>query len=234
MVTWEALEHEGPGIYDEAYLAYLRKLLLMAEKQGIAVVMDPYQDAWSRRTGGDGAPAWTLEQLGMDLEGLDDPEAGFLRKRYAAAAMFTLFFAGNAYAPETRIDGVPAQDWLQKRYLEAYGHCRRRLKHCKAITGWRTMTEPQPGFIGCRDLEEWENYAAAAFSLFKEGFSCPWKQAGVWTDGDGKPRLLKKDHFALYNNRPACFADDFLKPFLEKFIQRMGPPGMPAELTVSG
>ena len=30
IITWEALEHEGPGIYDEAYLAYLRKILLVA------------------------------------------------------------------------------------------------------------------------------------------------------------------------------------------------------------
>jgi hypothetical protein len=55
VITWEALEHEGPGIYDESYLAYLRKLLLEAEKQGISVFIDPHQDVRSRFTGGDGA-----------------------------------------------------------------------------------------------------------------------------------------------------------------------------------
>ncbi len=71
LVTWEAVEHEGPGIYDEAYLAYLRKILQAAEKEGISVFIDPHQDVWSRWTGGDGAPAWTMEKIGMDLELLD-------------------------------------------------------------------------------------------------------------------------------------------------------------------
>ncbi|MCL2192642.1 MAG: glycoside hydrolase family 5 protein, partial [Treponema sp.] len=65
VITWEALEHAGPGLYDEAYLAYLRKVLDLAAKKGISVFIDPHQDVWSRWTGGDGAPAWTLERLGM-------------------------------------------------------------------------------------------------------------------------------------------------------------------------
>jgi hypothetical protein len=58
-------------------------------------------------------------------------------------------------------------------------------------------------------------------SLFKEGYTCPWKKAGVWTDEGGEPRLLKRDHFALYQGRPVNFVDDFLSPFMERFIQRM-------------
>jgi hypothetical protein len=34
-------------------------------------------------------------------------------------------------------------------------------------------------------------------------------------------RLLKKDHFALYEGRPARFNDDFLKPFMIRFFERM-------------
>jgi hypothetical protein len=56
LITWEALEPQGPGIYDEAYLAHLRKILLAAEEWGIAVFMDPHQDVWSRWTGGTGLP----------------------------------------------------------------------------------------------------------------------------------------------------------------------------------
>jgi hypothetical protein len=58
-------------------------------------------------------------------------------------------------------------------------------------------------------------------SLFREGFSCPWKQAGVWTDRDGEPRLLRGDHFALFKGRRVQFAEDFLKPFLIRFTERM-------------
>jgi hypothetical protein len=290
VVTWEALEHAGPGIYDEAYLAYLRKILLSAEKWGISVFIDPHQDAWSRWTGGDGAPAWTLESLGMDLDRIDAVGAAITRQRYgefnksakhpegdpfprmmwpgncnryAAATLFTLFFGGNAYAPEVQIEGKSAQDWLQEHYLAAWRHCFRRLKNCAAIAGWGIMNEPHQGFIGCRDAEKAENpmipkgprpspfqtmlaasghpvkvpvyplvggisgyttFNPQALSLFKEGFVCPWKQAGVWTDeGDGA-HIVRKDHFAAYQGRPANFIEDFLKPFMLRFIETMKEP----------
>ena len=284
VITWEALEHQGPGIYDEAYLAYLGKILRAAEKQGFSVFIDPHQDVWSRWTGGDGAPAWTLEKLGMDLDRLDACGAALTRQRYhefhgspyprmawpsnynryGAATLFSLFFAGNTYAPELRIEGQSAQDWLQGHYIAAFRHCYRRLKNCAAIAGWGAMNEPHYGFIGHQDLEKPENpmvpvgpvpspfqtMAAASgyrarmavcgfkllggnrvtgheilnpgeVSLFREGFCCPWKQAGVWTDEGGTPRLLKKDHFARYGNRPVQFTGDFLKPFMIRFIETM-------------
>ncbi|MFP3090224.1 cellulase family glycosylhydrolase [Treponema sp. TIM-1] len=283
IITWEALEHEGPGIYDEAYLAYLRKILLIAEQKGISVFMDPHQDVWSRWTGGDGAPAWTMEKLGVNLDHLDAVGAALTQQnyhrfnhgpyprmiwpvnynRYAAATMFTLFFAGNTYAPGVKVAGEPVQDWLQERYFAALRHCYRRLKHCKAIEGWGTMNEPHQGFIGYRDCGGLENCVTKAgpmpspfaamsaasghpvrvpvytmdlmgirvkghqtlnpegLSLFTEGFTCPWKQAGVWTDEGGEPRLLRKDHFAFYQGRPALFAEDFLKPFMNRLINRL-------------
>jgi hypothetical protein len=283
-VTWEALEHQGPGQYDESYLAYLRKLLLAMEKHGIAVYIDPHQDAWSRFTGGDGAPAWTLEALGMRPELIDATGAALTWQRYgeyhggrpcppmtwpsnydryAAATMFSLFFAGNYYAPELRVAGEPVQDWLQGHYIAAMRHAYRRLKNCSAIAGWGTMNEPSPGFTGRRDLAEsrgrliplgpapspFQSMLAAsgrrveipvygvtplgirpvrretlnpqALSLFRQGFSCPWKQAGVWDEQGGQGRLLRKDHFALYQGRPPRFEDDFLKPFMLKFIESM-------------
>jgi len=285
IVTWEALEHAGPGQYDEAYLAYLRKILDIAARRGISVFIDPHQDVWSRWTGGDGAPAWTLERIGIDLGKIDATGAAITRQRYsefhktrrhpdgapfprmmwpsnynryAAATMFALFFAGRAYAPDLEIDGRNVQDWLQGHYIAAFRHCQRRLKSCSAIAGWGAMNEPYPGFIGHSDLESSEShvmpmgprpspwdairaasgYPAAvpvyrlgspfpprrevfnpgAESLFREGFCCPWKQAGVWADDGGAPRLLRRDHFALFEGRPANFMKDFHKPFLARFI----------------
>jgi len=34
-VTWDAIEHAGPGIYDEEYLAYLRELLASLQGTGL-------------------------------------------------------------------------------------------------------------------------------------------------------------------------------------------------------
>ena len=290
IVTWEAVEHEGPGIYDEAYLAYLRKILLAAEKEGISVFIDPHQDVWSRWTGGDGAPAWTMEKLGMDVDLLDRCGAAVTRQRYgiyhkskkhpdgdpfpkmiwpsnynryAAATMFSLFFAGKTYAPGLQVDGENVQDWLQNRYIAAFRHTQRRLKNCAAIKGWGAMNEPHSGFVGQQNLKliedimipigprptPWQTIRAASgylvevpvygafsmgrrishyeifnpdgVSLFKEGFSCPWKQAGVWKDEDGIPRLLRGDHFSRYQERRPDFAGDFLKPFIVKYINAM-------------
>jgi len=290
LVTWEAIEHEGPGIYDEEYLAYLRKILLIAEKEGITVFIDPHQDVWSRWTGGDGAPAWTMEMLGMNLDNCDICGAAITRQRYgqlhkskkypdgepfpkmiwpsnynryAAATMFSLFFAGKTYAADLRIEGENVQDWLQNRYNAAFKHAQRRLKNLATIKGWGTMNEPHLGFISHQNLENsedvmipigprpspWQSICAASgfavqipvysklsigkrishhetlnpekVSLFKDGFSCPWKRVGVWTDEGGEPKLLKKDHFSQYNGRRADFADDFLKPFIVKYINTM-------------
>jgi hypothetical protein len=283
LITWEALEHEGPGHYDEAYLAYLRKLLRAAERWGISVFIDPHQDVWSRFTGGDGAPAWTLEELGMRPELLDAAGAALTWQRYgeyhggrscppmmwpsnynryAAATMFTLFFAGDTYAPDLRVRGEGVQGWLQGHYCAAMRHCYRRLKNCSALAGWGTMNEPGPGFVGHRNLaapekpliplgpvpSPFQTMLAAGghrvevpvytplgrrvirrevlnpqgISLFREGFGCPWKEAGVWDEEGGSPRLLRKDHFAWYQGRPPRFEDDFLRPFMINYIEALG------------
>jgi len=282
VVTWEALEHSGPGLYDEEFLAYLRKILLIAEKWGISVFIDPHQDVWSRWTGGDGAPAWTLEKLGIDLDKPDKTGAAITRQhygelhkgkpfprmiwpsnynRYAAATMFSLFFGGKTFTPDLLIDGKNVQDWLQGHYIAAFRHCYRRLKNCSAIKGWGVLNEPHNGFIGLKDLGKndnnmmpvgprpspWDTIRAASgypvavpvystgtfgmysvkreifnpgyVSLFKEGFLCPWKQAGVWDDKNGVPRLLRKDHFSMFEKRPLDFMEDFHKPFALKYIE---------------
>jgi len=290
IVTWEAIEHEGPGIYDEAYLAYLRKILSAADSEGISVFIDPHQDVWSRWTGGDGAPAWTMEKLGMNLDNLDLCDAALTRQRYglyhkskkfpggkpfpkmiwpsnynryAAATMFSLFFAGKIYAPDLQIDGENVQDWLQNHYIAAFKHAQRRLKNCGAIKGWGAMNEPHYGFVGHQNLENaedpmipfglrpspWQTMLAASgysvkvpvykistlgkkvshyesfnpqgASIFKDGFSCPWKQAGVWKDDGGEPQLLKRNHFNLYQGRQVKFTSDFLKPFIIKYINKI-------------
>ena len=39
--------------------------------------------------------------------------------KLATATMFTLFFGGSDFAPETRIEGEPAQEYLQRHYIAA-------------------------------------------------------------------------------------------------------------------
>ncbi|MDP3178962.1 MAG: cellulase family glycosylhydrolase, partial [Spirochaetaceae bacterium] len=68
VVTWEAVEHAAPGVYDLEYLDYLEAVIAKAGDMGFSVYVDPHQDVWSRWTGGDGAPLWTLEAVGFKPE----------------------------------------------------------------------------------------------------------------------------------------------------------------------
>ena len=56
LVPWEALEHHGPGLYDQEYINYLIEVLKKAPRYGIQCFIDPHQDTWSRFSGGSGAP----------------------------------------------------------------------------------------------------------------------------------------------------------------------------------
>lgn len=167
LVTWEAIEHDGPGEYDLDYLAYVERLCELAGERGIGLFVDPHQDVWSRWTGGDGAPAWTLELAGFELARLHASGAAFLEEecdgpyprmrwptnynRLACATMFTLFFAGDLFAPSLRIEGIDARSWLQGRYFDAIRLLARRLARFPNVHGFDTLNEPSDGFIGLSD-----------------------------------------------------------------------------------
>lgn len=170
LVTWEAVEHAGPGRYDEDYLDYLEAVVRKADEQGFKLFIDPHQDVWSRFTGGDGAPGWTLEAVGFDVTALHETGAAIVHAekgdpfprmvwptngvKLGAATMFSLFFGGDDFAPRTRIDGEPAQQYLQRHYVAAIAKIAERLAGIDAVVGYDTLNEPLAGWIGWRDLAQ--------------------------------------------------------------------------------
>ncbi len=172
LVTWEAVEHEGPGIYDEAYLDYLETIAAKAGEHGISLFVDPHQDVWSRWTGGDGAPQWTLEAAGFEPSRLFASGAAHLNQemgasyprmtwpsnydRLACATMWTLFFAGDAFAPGIGPVGFegPAsmQEFLQGRYIAAMARIAGRLARFPHVVGMDSLNEPSFGFVGAPSL----------------------------------------------------------------------------------
>jgi hypothetical protein len=170
LVTWEAIEHAGAGIYDDAYLDYVRQIILKAGEYGIQLFIDPHQDVWSRFTGGDGAPGWTLEAVGMDLTRLQETGAAIVHAlhgdpfpqmiwptnthKLASATMFALFFAGNDLAPCTKIEGEPAQEFLQRHYIAAFRRLAHWIRDLPNVAGFDTMNEPMRGYMGVDDLNE--------------------------------------------------------------------------------
>jgi len=179
LVTWEALEGKAPGAYDLEYVDYVERMVSVAGEAGVLLFIDPHQDAWSRWSGGDGAPAWTLELAGFDIRSLHAAGAAIVREehgdpfphtiwftnynRLACATMFTLFFAGDAFAPTLRIDGMDARSFLQGRYLAAIGLLAGRLSRYDNVIGFGSLNEPSAGFIGQADLRKLE------FALSRSG-----------------------------------------------------------------
>jgi hypothetical protein len=235
LVTWEAIEHAGPGEHDEAYLDYVRECVRRAGERGLLVFIDPHQDVWSRWTGGDGAPYWTLELAGMRPERFAAAEAVSLDAldwpgnymTAPVATMWTLFYGGDAYAP-ARLRGV--QDELQDRYLASIAAVAERLADLDNVLGYDTLNEPNGGYIGMRPRDftrgrrfmardstgpepnsplEWLA-AANAGGIWADG--CPWLEVGLWDrDADGTPVLAMPDGLG------GKIWPDHMVPFARKF-----------------
>ncbi|MBK5113128.1 MAG: cellulase family glycosylhydrolase [Candidatus Heimdallarchaeota archaeon] len=168
LTTWEAIEHEGPGKYDREYLKYLRKLLEKANDYDLYCFIDPHQDVWSRMTGGDGAPGWTFEKVGLDFTKFTKTEAASLMQekypddyplmiwssnyfRFATTTMFTLFFGGNEFAPGFKIGKKTIQDYLQEHFINSMIEVAKNCKDLPNVIGFDIWNEPNSGFIG-KDL----------------------------------------------------------------------------------
>ena len=174
--TWEAIEHAGPGKYDEEWIQHTIKLLRQAKEYGFYIFMDPHQDVWSRFTGGSGAPLWTLYAMGLNPKTFFDTQAAVVHNtwkpepadfpkmiwstnytRLACQTIFTLFFAGKDFAPKAIIDGKNIQDYLQDHLMGALKHLAQRLHEAGDINndiviGWESLNEPNRGLVGWPDL----------------------------------------------------------------------------------
>ncbi len=207
LITWEAIEHFGPGIYDHKYLDYLEELVKKAAEYDMTIFIDPHQDVWSRFTGGDGAPGWTLELAGFDLQNLHPSGAAFVHningdpfpkmiwstnyQKLAAATMFTLFFGGKDFAPNFKIAGVHIQDYLQDHYIKSISLVADRLKKYDHVIGYDSLNEPSNGWIGLSDLR-----VNADILKFGE-MPTPWQSMLL---GDGRPQeveIWKRWQFGL-------------------------------------
>ncbi|MDX9898791.1 MAG: cellulase family glycosylhydrolase [Spirochaetia bacterium] len=178
LVTWEGLEPSGPGIYDDAYYDYIERIVAMAAERGLRVFIDPHQDVWSRWTGGDGAPAWSLELVGFNPRTLHRTGAAFVHEeagdpyprmqwpanysRLACQTMFTLFFAGDDFAPSLLIDGMDSRSFLQGHYVAAIARLAGRLSRYETVIGVDTLNEPSDGYIGLNDLSRLERAMSKA------------------------------------------------------------------------
>jgi hypothetical protein len=203
LVTWEAIEHAGPGIYDEDYIAYVKAVVKKADEYGLNVFIDPHQDLWSRFSGGDGAPLWTFEVAGMNVQNFMDTDAAFVHNTHGdpypqmvwfsnyfklgSATLFTLFFSGNDFAPQVMVnDTLPIQDYLQEHYIQSMVRLAKELKGLPNVIGFELMNEPSAGYVGVQDLSQ--PFPTSILGLAPT----PWQGMLL---GDGIPQKVK--HYEL-------------------------------------
>ncbi|MCJ7717677.1 MAG: cellulase family glycosylhydrolase, partial [Anaerolineales bacterium] len=212
LVTWEGIEHAGPGIYDQDYLDYLQAVIEKADAFGISVFIDPHQDVWSRFSGGDGAPGWTFEMVGLDIKKFQQTGAAFTHQAHgdplpqmiwstnatklAAATMFTLFFGGKDFAPLTLIEGFNTQEYFQRHYTNSLVTLAKTLRDLPNVVGFDTMNEPVEGYIGIEDLNlryttVEKGFVPTPFQSMQLGSGIPL-ELDVWERGFLKPKSVRK------------------------------------------
>jgi hypothetical protein len=113
--------------------------------------------------------------------------------KLGAATMFTLFFGGNDFAPQTRIDGVPVQEYLQGHYINAIKQVALRLKDLPNVVGYDSLNEPGSGFIGLADMTTVPTgllvtgASPTPFQAMLLGAGYP-QQVGIWEMGLAGPQ----------------------------------------------
>ncbi|KIM25743.1 glycoside hydrolase family 5 protein [Serendipita vermifera MAFF 305830] len=197
LITWEAIEHRGPGQHDHAYLKYLKDVITLLPQYGMIAMVSMHQDVWSRFSGGSGAPAWTLEAVGFNLENLEVTGAVWLDgvrdkklvergvwptgyQKLAAATMATCFWAGDTFAPKLIVDGQPIQQYLQEKFLKSWQLVAETVGGLEAVVGFDMMNEPHRGYIDLPSLHGWDyntdlhlSYIPSAFNSFTLGAGHP-------------------------------------------------------------
>lgn len=157
-LSWSLLE-PSPGEISQLYLDRIAQIVGWAKQEGIYVVLDMHQDAWSKyiytppgqgcpaplqaTRGYDGAPLWASAHVSpvCALEGVRELDS-------AVAEDFQRLYS-DLPAP----DGVG----LQEHYAAALTALARRFAGEPAVAGYEVINEPSPGFDaapGVMDVSE--------------------------------------------------------------------------------
>jgi hypothetical protein len=116
--------------------------------------------------------------------------------KLASATMFSLFFAGNDFAPWTEVEGEPAQEYLQRHYIAAIQQVATRLKDFPNVIGYDSLNEPSAGWIGVPDLNQFPGQvkigaSPTPFQSMLLGSGLP-QEVGVWEMRPSGTRLVDK------------------------------------------
>lgn len=128
-VNWSALEPQR-DVFDDAYLERIERVVRLCETEGIYVLLDFHQDAYSKEIGEDGAPLWAIVPPPTDL--LEGPMHDLDQRRSSKQVIdaFNSFF-----------DNV---DGLQDEFADAAAYLNTRFANDRNVVGIEIMNEPLP------------------------------------------------------------------------------------------
>jgi endoglycosylceramidase len=137
LIMWEAIEPQ-PGVYDDAYLDWVRERMQWAEAAGLTVVLDMHQDVYGGGFGFGGAPRWTCDSAHYDAF---VPNTNWILN----------YVDPNVQACYDKLYTTPA---LVDAFAAMWGHVAMRLAGEPAIIGFDPMNEPH-----------WGTYAVPMFEV---------------------------------------------------------------------
>ena len=177
-VIWDGLEPE-PGLYNDAYIEELRRLIQLANKYNLHIILDMHQDLFSSEFAS-GAPAWATITDGKLYEPGHVWSDAYLFNS-AVQKAFDHFWS-NTPGP----GGIGIRD----HFVQAWGYLVEKLHIEPNVIGYDIINEP---FIGSDALQVNEKM----FTTFAEIYSARFGQVDMeelfssWIDPEKKHEYLR-------------------------------------------
>ena len=132
-VIWSYLEPE-PGEFNAAYLASIEQTVQTLGNHGIYSIIDFHQDGYSSEFGGEGAPAWAVQDGGLPNSPTTFPLQIFFNP--AEQHAWDAFWSN---------DEAPNDIGLEDNYAQMLEYVGNAFNGNSNVAGFELMNEPSPG-----------------------------------------------------------------------------------------
>jgi hypothetical protein len=213
-LSWSLLEPER-GHFNQAYVERLAQVVEWAKAQGIYVIIDMHQNAYSHfvraepgsgvdLSANSGAPAWATITDGL-------PSKELLKNQREANPAVVEAFNNFWYN----------RDGIQSEYIKAIALLARRFKDDSAVAGFSIFNEPQPGWNlppGFEDLLLFPFYRRVidAVTGVRDALPCP---TGIYM-----PSFCGYADLGIHDLRQLFFLEPGLLRQITDFPTHLGLP----------
>jgi endoglycosylceramidase len=132
-VIWSDLEPE-PGQFNAAYLASIEQTVQTLGNHGIYSIIDFHQDGYSTEFGGEGAPAWAVQDGGLPNSPTTFPLQIFFNP--AEQHAWDAFWSNDA---------APNNIGLEDNYAQMLEYVGNAFNGNSNVAGFELINEPSPG-----------------------------------------------------------------------------------------